>query len=54
MTSSVRGVCVKEWDKQEGIYTKCMKIYYMLRDIITKYIYKQMNFFYRKSQSLLN
>lgn len=37
MTSSVRGVCVKEWDKQQGIYTKYMKIYYMLRDIITKY-----------------
>lgn len=36
-TSSVRGVCVKEWDKQEGIYTKCMKIYYILRNIITKY-----------------
>lgn len=28
MTSSVRGVCVKEWDKQQGIYTKCMNIYY--------------------------
>lgn len=40
MTSSVRGVCVKEWDKQEGIYTKCMKIhvYYILRNIFTNYI----------------
>lgn len=36
MTSSVRGVCVKEWDKQEGIYTN-MKMYYILRNIIAKY-----------------
>lgn len=40
MTSSVRGVCVKEWDKQQGIYTKYLKIYYILRNIITKYIYR--------------